>query len=195
MLNGIWAGIMAAAFGYGIFSGKSADVTTAMLSGAGNAVTLTATLLGMMSLWSGLMQIADRAGITRGLARAFRPVLRRLFPRLAPDGAAAQAICMNVAANLMGMGNAATPLGLTAMREMQRELHTGDTASDEMVTFVVMNTACLQLIPSTIAALRRSAGSTAPFDVMPAIWVTSVCAWLAGLSVVFLLRRRRAHTC
>ena len=102
---------------------------------------------------------------------------------------------MNVAANLMGMGNAATPLGLTAMREMQRELHTGDTASDEMVTFVVMNTACLQLIPSTIAALRRSAGSTAPFDVMPAIWVTSVCAWLAGLSVVFLLRRRRAHTC
>ena len=81
MLNGIWAGIMAAAFGYGIFSGKSADVTAAMLSGAGNAVTLTATLLGMMSLWSGLMQIADRAGITRGLARAFRPVLRRLFPR------------------------------------------------------------------------------------------------------------------
>lgn len=195
MLNAVWVGMMAAALGYGMITGRLPAVTAAMLSGAGNAVTLTVTLLGMMSLWGGLMHIAEQAGLMRALARVFRPIFRLLFPRLAPDGAAAQAICMNVAANLMGMGNAATPLGLTAMREMQKELHTGDTASAEMVTFVVMNTACLQLVPSTIAALRRSAGSDAPFDVMPCIWITSVSAWLVGIGVAFLLRCRETSSC
>lgn len=188
MMNAIWAGMMAAALGYGLYSGRADDVTAAMISGAGEAVALTLTLLGIMSLWSGLMRIADQAGIMHGLARAFRPVLRRLFPNIEPDGPAAQAICMNVAANLMGMGNAATPFGLTAMREIKKETHVTDTASNEMITFVVMNTACLQLIPSTIAALRRSAGSLTPFDVMPCIWMTSIGSLAVGLTVAVLLR-------
>ena len=143
---------------------------------------MTATLLGMMSLWSGLMQIADRAGITRGLARAFRPVLRRLFPRLAPDGAAAQAICMNVAANLMGMGNAATPLGLEAMKRLSAENGGRDKASPDMIKFIVMNSAAFHLIPTTVASMRQDHGCASPFDIMPAAWVTSALSLAAGLT-------------
>ncbi len=188
MMNVLWPVLMLAAVICGAATGRMEAVTGALLSGAADAVALALTLLGVMSLWSGLMRVAERAGLTRALARQFAPLLRVLFPGLEPDSAAAQAICMNVAANLLGMGNAATPFGLAAMKELARRSPTPGVASNDMITFVVMNTACLQLLPSTIAALRQAAGSAAPFDITPCVWITSVVSLSVGLLTAWALR-------
>ena len=137
------------------------------------------------------MQVADRAGITRGTAKLFSPLLRVLFPGLKPDGKAATAICMNLSANLLGMGNAATPFGLAAMHALAEERPHHGIATDHMITFVVMNTACFQLIPSTVAALRSNAGSADPFDIMVCTWVASLGTLLCGLSASWALKRRK----
>ncbi len=191
MMNGIWAGMMLAALGYSAFTGCGTEVTAAMFAGAESAVTLTVSLLGTMCLWSGLMQVADRAGITHGVAKLFAPLLRLLFPGLKPDGQAATSICMNLSANLLGMGNAATPFGLAAMHALAEERPHGGVATDHMVTFVVLNTACFQLIPSTVAALRSSAGSTDPFDIMVCTWITSLGALVCGLAASWVLKKRK----
>lgn len=188
MMNGVWVGMILAALLCGICTGRSEALTAAMFSGAAGAVELVLSLLGAMCLWSGVMRVAERAGVTRALARLFSPILRLLFPQVPRNSAAARAICMNISANLLGMGNAATPFGLTAMREMaQLEPGTG-SATDAMITFVVMNTACFQLIPSTIAVLRSNAGSAAPFDIMPCIWITSLSALTCGLVGSWLMQ-------
>jgi spore maturation protein A len=190
MMNVIWAGMMLAALGCSVFTGRGAEVTAAMFAGAESAVTLTLSLLGTMCLWSGLMQIADRAGITRGIAKLFAPLLRMLFPGLPVNGAAAKAICMNLSANLLGMGNAATPFGLEAMHALAAHQPARGAATDHMVTFVVMNTACFQLIPSTVAALRSNAGSADPFDIMLCTWVASLGTLLCGLTAAWAMKRR-----
>ncbi len=200
MMNYVWAGIMLVSIICAMATGRVNEVTTAMFSGAGSAVTLVISLAGAMCLWSGLMKIADRAGLTKKLAKSFSPIMHLLFPGLEPDSDAAKAISMNVSANLLGMGNAATPFGIAAMKELAKRSGNPETATDDMVTFVVMNTASIQLIPTTIAMMRASAGSTTPFDLMPAIWITSVSALFVGIlmtrifngfSNVRLYQRRR----
>lgn len=188
MLNYVWAGIMLVSIVCAMATGRINEISAAMFGGAGEAVTLVIALTGAMCLWSGLMRIADRAGLTKKLARCFSPLLRLLFPSLKPESAAAQAICMNFSANLLGMGNAATPFGLAAMKELAAHSPHSEAASDEMITFVVMNTASIQLIPTTVAMLRAAAGSAAPFELMPAIWITSVASLLAGIVMTRLLR-------
>ena len=155
------------------------------LSGCGEAVSLVITLTGMLCLWSGLMEIARRCRLTEALARLLRPLTRWLFPTVPQGSPAMQAICMNLSANLLGLGNAATPWGLAAMRELQKLNPHKDSASNAMVTFVAMNTASLQLIPTTCAALRQQAGSAAPMEILPAVWLTG----LSSLAVVLLLDR------
>ena len=137
------------------------------------------------------MKIADRGGLTELLARLFSPLLRRLFPEYPADSPAMKAISMNVTANLLGLGNAATPFGLTAMREMQAARGNGerDQASRSMILFVVMNTASIQLIPAMIGSYRAKYGSAAPFDILPAVWITSAGALAAGILAVFLFER------
>lgn len=189
MMNWIWAGMMLGALGCSVITGRGSEVTAAMFAGAEQAVTLVLSLLGAMCLWSGLMRIADRAGITRGLAKLFAPVLRLLFPTVPGDSAAARAICMNMSANLLGMGNAATPFGLAAMKELDGLHPARGTATDPMVTFVVLNTACFQLIPSTVAVLRSAAGSADPFDIMICTWLTSLGTLACGLLAAWALRR------
>ena len=139
----------------------------------------------MLCLWSGLMEIARRCRLTEALARLLHPLTRRLFPTVPQGSPAMQAICMNLSANLLGLGNAATPLGLAAMRELQKLNPHKDSASNAMVTFVAMNTASLQLIPTTCAALRQQAGSAAPMEILPAVWLTG----LSSLAMVLLLDR------
>lgn len=192
MMGYILAGMIAFSIISGAFRGNMDVVSAAALQGGGDAIQLVISLAGMMCLWCGVMQIAERCGLTERLARLFRPVTRRLFPTLAPEGPAMQKICMNLSANLLGLGNAATPLGLAAMQELQKQNLRPDTASDAMLIFVVLNTASLQLIPTTNAFLRLQAGSAAPMEILPGVWIASICSITVGLLAAILpLRRRR----
>lgn len=191
MMGAILTGMMVFSVITAAFQGKMADVSTAALQGCGDAITLVISLAGMMCLWCGIMNIASRCGITEGLARLFRPITRRLFPDVPQNGPAMQSICMNLSANLLGLGNAATPLGLSAMQELQKLNAHPEIASNAMITFVVMNTASLQLIPTTNAYLRLQAGSTAPMEILPAVWITSVCSIVVGLLAARLPMRKK----
>lgn len=192
MMNYIWAGIILVSIFCGMATGRISQVSQAMFTGAQDAVTLVISLLGAMCLWSGIMRIADQGGVTNGLARLFSPLLKKLFPGLPKDSKAARAISMNLSANLLGMGNAATPLGIVAMQELAKSNPSTDTADNRMITFVVMNTASLQLIPSTIAVIRANYGCEAPFDIIPAIIVSSLCALTVGIIMAKLLERRKS---
>ena len=137
-----------------------------------------------MCLWTGIMRIAEEAGLTNGLSKILSPVIKRLFPNYGKNETVREKTSMNIAANMLGMGNAATPFGLSAMDEMQK-LQTGDTPTQEMILFVVMNTASFQLIPSAAVTLRASYGSADPYDVLPHIWLVS----FGGLLVCVLMCR------
>jgi spore maturation protein A len=165
------------------------QLSAAVLNGAGSAVTLVIAMTGMMCAWTGLMKIADGGGITGLLAKAFRPAIRRLFPSCEKDGPAAKAMCMNITANLLGLGNAATPLGIAAMKELKKKNPTR-TADNAMAMFVVINASSLQLIPTFMATLRAQYGAASPFDILPAVWLTSVGALLAGVTTAKLLEGR-----
>ena len=177
MLNGILTALLVFSVVTAAFTGRMEALSAAALSGCGEAVSLVIALTGMLCLWSGLMEIARRCRLTEALAW--------LFPTVPQGSPAMQAICMNLSANLLGLGNAATPLGLAAMRELQKLNPHKDSASNAMVTFVAMNTASLQLIPTTCAVLRQQAGSAAPMEILPAVWLTG----LSSLAVVLLLDR------
>ena len=144
------------------------------------AITFCLTVGGMICLWSGVMEVMRRSGIAAGLSKLLQPVLRRLFPHASRDAQTLDALSMNVSANLLGLGNAATPAGVRAAQAMAREIR-GDAASDELCLLVVLNTASIQLLPVTIAAVRETAGAAVPFDILPAVWVTSLCSVTVGL--------------
>ena len=180
LLNFLWFGLILLAFVSDLLTGMPFSSGMDGLSGARAGLELALTLAGPVCLWSGLSQAMERAGLTEGLCTALRPVLRRLFPHAARDAQALDAVSMNVSANLLGLGNAATPAGVRAAQAMARELR-GDTASDELCLLVVLNTASIQLLPVTIAAVREAAGAAVPFDILPAVWVSSLCSVTAGL--------------
>ena len=155
--------------------------------GAGTAVELSISMAGILCLWSGVMEIMNVCGLSAKLARAFRPLLRRLLPGAARDEETLAAVSANVSANLLGLGNAATPLGIRAARRMARGC--GGVASDELCRLVVLNTASIQLIPATIASLRAAAGCETPFDILPAVWLASLLSVAAGILAARLLAR------
>lgn len=183
-MNWIFAGLLFLSVVFALLTGRTQELTTAALNECSNAVGLCVKLLGITCLWSGIMKIADRSGLAEKISRLLSPLLRRLFPGIPEGSAASKAISMNITANLLGLGNAATPLGLQAMEELQKENHSQDTASNHMVTFLVLNTASLQLIPTTAAALRLSYGSRSPMEILPAVWLTSAAALVMGLLAV-----------
>ncbi len=172
--------MIAGAFVFSLVCGSLPQLSAGILDSAGEAVQLLIAISGMLCMWSGFMRIAKDCGLIEKLSRLFAPILRRLYPDIEPESDAFRYISMNISANLLGLGNAATPLGLNAMREMKR-LSPGDRATDSMVTFVLMNTASIQLIPTTVAALRKSYGSQQPFDILLCVWLTSALALTAGL--------------
>ena len=180
--------MIAASFLYALIDGSLAALSEGMLNASGEAIELLLSISGMLIMWSGFMRIAKDCGLIEKLSRLFAPILRRLYPDVAPDSEAFRCISMNISANLLGLGNAATPLGIRAMRELKRH-SPGDTATDSMVTFVLMNTASIQLIPTTVAALRKSYGSQQPFDILLCVWITSVAALAAGLLSSGIIRR------
>ncbi len=193
MMGWILGGMIAFSVIAGFFSGNMESVSNAAIGGGQEALRLTLSLTGMLMLWSGVMKVAERSGLAAALSKLLSPLTRRLFPRLSPGGAALEKISLNLSANLLGLGNAATPLGLSAMQELDRLNPEKGTATDEMLLFVVLNTASLQLLPATNAALRLAAGSRAPMEILPAVWLSSVLSVTAGLAVAKLGFRRRGE--
>ena len=183
MLNYIWSLLVAGGIVCAVAFGNTQALSNAFIDSAADAIQLLITLAGVICLWSGLIKIAEKSGLNAIAARLFSPLLRPLFPRLRKDGAAFEAISMNITANLLGLGNTATPLGLRAMEELHRLDGCSDTASDEMVVFVVMNTASLQLMPTMLGSLRGSYGSTAPFAILVPVWISSACALTVALII------------
>lgn len=187
MMNYIWGGMIVISLIVSVFTGRVEQTAAAAVSGAADAVNLTVSLLGIMCLWTGISKIGEDGGLIRVIAKALRPVLRLIFPRLDPNSKGFGAIVMNVVANLLGMGNAATPLGINAVTELWEQNGRSRTATDEMCMFVVLNTASLQLIPSTLISLRQSYGSAAPGSVIAPIWICEICALAAGITMAKLL--------
>ncbi|MCI8652811.1 MAG: spore maturation protein A [Angelakisella sp.] len=190
MMSFIIGGMILLSIITGAVGGNMAAVSTAAMNGCGQAVELVISLTGTICLWSGVMGIAEKSGLTDALSRAFRPLNRILFRGLSPDSPAIKAVSMNMAANLLGLGNAATPLGLAAMKELEKVNPVPGTASQAMVTFVVLNTASLQILPTTTSYLRLAAGSKEPMEILPAVWLASAVSICVGVLMTRLLRGR-----
>ena len=181
MLNYLWAGMIIVSFICALSTGRMEELSKAAINGADKAVSLIISMAGVMCLWTGIMKIADRGGLTAIIAKILSPVLARLMPDYEKDSAAMRAVSANITANILGLGNAATPFGLIAMKEMQKGNRLKTQPNNSMVMFVVMNTASIQLIPTTIAALRQSAGSSQPYDILPYIWIVSFLSLAVGI--------------
>lgn len=182
MLGKIFGIICVMAFVFGLLTGNSASLGNAILDGASGALQVTLSLCGMMCLWCGMMRVMSEAGLIRKLSRLLMPFLRVFFPEAARTGEGIEEISANVSANLLGIGNAATPFALKAMEQMQKHNSHPSRASAEQITLAVLNTASVTLIPANLLALRRAAGSSRPYAVMLPIWITSIlCASMALL--------------
>ena len=181
----VWAGMVILSLAFGLATGSLDAVAAAAMDGAASAVELSLSMAGVLCLWSGVMEVMKVCGLSDALARAFRPVLRRLLPQASRDSETLAAVSANVSANLLGLGNAATPLGIRAARRMARGC--GGIASDELCLLVVLNTASIPLLPATIASVRSAAGAAAPFDILPSVWLSSALSVAAGLTAAKLL--------
>jgi len=183
----VWSGMVVLSLLFGIATGRLDQVANAALEGANSAIELSLSMAGIMCLWSGVMEVLNVCGLSAGLARLFRPLLRRLMPESAKDEETLAAVSANVSANLLGLGNAATPLGIRAARRMARGC--GGVASNDLCRLVVLNTASIQLLPATVASVRAAAGCATPFDILPAVWLASVLSVAAGLTASWLFSR------
>lgn len=176
MLNLIWPIFIIVSCIYGIFAGKVNEMNTAVFTSAADAVQLAITFFGTICLWSGIMQIASKTSLMTKLTQLLRPIISFLFPEVNPEKEEYKQISMNIVANLLGLGNAATPIGLKAMKELQKSNSKKDTLSNSMIMFIVINTASIQLIPTTVIAIRDSLGSSNPTEVIVPIWIVSICS-------------------
>ncbi|MCC8063732.1 MAG: spore maturation protein A [Clostridiales bacterium] len=182
----LWTAMIAVSLLCGGATGSLGAVSAAAAEGAQAAVELCLSMAGMLCLWMGVMEVMRRCGMLEELQRLLRPVLGRIFPEVREDRETMALISANVSANLLGLGNAATPLGIQAAQRMARS--SPGVASDSLCLFVVCNTASIQLIPTTIAAVRSAAGCETPFDILPCVWLTSLAALWAGIGAAKLCR-------
>ena len=187
LMSYLWLGIAAVSVLYGAYAGTLNAVAAAVTEGAQSAVTLCIGIAGAVALWSAVMEVMAQSGLLAALARLLRPLLRRIYPESFRDRECAEALSVNFTANLLGLGNAATPAGLRAAARMAQR--TPGIAGNELCRLVVMNTASVQLIPATVAAVRASLGAAAPFDILPCVWITSLCSVSAGLLTARVLER------
>ncbi len=183
----VWTGMVTVSVVYGLLSGTIGAVGSAAMEGAGAAVELCLNMAGVMCLWNGIMAVMKACGLTEGLNRVFRPILGRLLPKASRDPETLSALSGNMSANLLGLGNAATPLGIRAARRMATGC--GGNASDELCLLVVMNTASIQLLPTTVAGVRAALGAQAPFDILPAVWLASLLSVAAGIAAAKIFAR------
>ena len=188
MLNYIWLALVLLAVVIGGVTGHLREVTDGAFDGARTAVTIALGLIGIMALWLGIMRLAERAGLIQKLARGLRPVMRRLFPGVPDDHPAMGSMLMNMAANMLGLGNAATPLGLRAMGDLETLNPHPGTATNAMCTFLAINTSSVQLIPTTAIAILVAAGSTKPTAIVGTALLATLCAATVAVTSVKLLR-------
>ena len=189
MLNYIWFGLMAVALIVAIFTGNAAAVTKASVDSAKTAVEISLGLIGIMTLWLGIMRVAEQAGLITMLSRALRPFSRLLFPEVPPEHPAIGAMIMNIAANMLGLSNAATPLGIKAMEELQELNPEKETASNAMVTFMALNTSGIQFIPATIIGVLAAAGSKSPTVIIPTTILATFSGAIAAVTTAKILQR------
>ena len=188
MLGRVFGVMVVVSLAFGVATGAGEAMGAAVLEGADAAVRLTLTLGGAMCLWCGVMRVLETAGAVRWLARLLRRPLAFFFPDTAGSGEGMEEICANLAANLLGVGNAATPMALRALGKMQKHNPTPAVATGDMITLTVLNTCSVSLIPSTLLALRHKAGATDPFDVLLPIWLCSAACALLSLLITRVVR-------
>lgn len=177
VMSWIWTGFLAVSIFCSILTGSGSALAAAVLQGAQAGAELTVAIAGSLCLWSGVGKLMEQAGITDRLSQMLQPALHRLFPTTKTDASLSRDLSANICANFLGLGNAATPMGISAAKKLKHGSH----ATDELCRLIVLNTASIQLIPSNVAALRSTLGCTTPFDILPAVWITSLCS--AGLGV------------
>ena len=182
VMSWIWTGILAVSIACSIWNGYSHALAASVLQGTQAGVTLAVSIAGSLCLWAGVGKLMDTVGITDRLAKVLHPVLQRLFPGTTADPELRRSVSGNICANFLGPDNAATPMGIRAAKAMALS----DTATDELCRLVVLNTASIQLIPANVAAVRSALGCSSPFDILPAVWLTSLCSAGLGLAAAWL---------
>jgi len=188
MLNYIWVGMIMIGVVWGLITGKMEQVTDAVISSSEEGVNLAIVLTGVMCLWSGLMKIAQKSGLVNAITKASKDVFAGLFTKIPENHPAIGAIVLSFTANFLGLGNAATPLGIKAMESLQTLNDKKDTATDDMILFMVINASCIQLIPTTIIALRDAAGSDSPASILPHVWISSLVSTITAILFFFIFR-------
>ena len=188
VMSWIFTGIVAISLVAAILLGRGSELAAAIPQGAQAGITLAISLAGSICLWTGVGKLMERTGVTGLLSKLLKPLLQRVFPSSRKDPHLASCLSANICANFLGLGNAATPMGIQAAQHLasKRQDH---VASNELCRLIVLNTASIQLIPATVAAVRVSLGCTTPFDILPAVWITSVCSAGLGLVAACILGR------
>lgn len=186
VMSWIFTGLLALSIVCAIYLGNGNALSAAVVSGAQGGITLALSIAGALCLWTGVGKLMERIGVTAMLARLLRPLLHWLFPSARTDLALASSLSANICANFLGLGNAATPMGIQAARRMVRPSSPG-VATNELCRLIVLNTASIQLIPSNVAAIRASLGCATPFDILPAVWVTSLLSAGVGVTAAFIM--------
>ena len=181
MLNKIWPFFIIVALAFAIYTGNISNVNTAIFSSAEQTVSLCITLLGTMCLWNGIMNIAVKTSLISKLTKFMKPFINFLFPDLKTDEKISEQVSMNIIANILGLGNASTPLGLKAISSMQEKNTNKKTLTNSMAMFILVNTASLQIIPTTVIAIRSSLGSAEPSKIILAVWVATIAAFVTAI--------------
>ena len=192
IMSWIWTGLVAISLIAAIVLGNGSALASAVPQGAQAGMTLAISLAGSICLWTGVGRLMEHAGITKLLAKLLKPLLVKLFPSTKRDAKLAGFLSANICANFLGLGNAATPMGIQAAQRLAGYTEKG-IAGDELCRLVVLNTASIQLIPATVAAVRVSFGCSTPFDILPAVWVTSLCSAGSGVAAAWLLGKLWRH--
>lgn len=187
MLNSIWPFFIIISFIFAIFTGNMSNLNNSIFTSCTDAVQLTIQLFGTMCLWNGLMKIVQETSLMRKLTKFIEPLMKILFPKMRREDKEYKEITINIIANLLGIGNAATPLGLKAMKSMQEENPQKDRLTDSMAMFIVINTASIQIIPTTVIAIRNSLGSENPTAIVFPVWIATICAAICGIIAVKIL--------
>ena len=187
-MSWIWTGILAVSFVCAMALGRLSQLTAAVMEGAQAGITLSIAMAGSICLWSGVGKLLEKSGISRRISRLLRPLLARIFPATESDPVLAGYLSANICANLLGLGNAATPMGIAAAKRL-RDPARPDFATDQLCRLIVLNTASIQLIPTNVAAVRLSLGCASPFDILPAVWITSAASAGLGLAAAAVLGR------
>lgn len=191
MLNILWPLFIIISFLYAIIAGNVESINQSIFDSAKSAVELCIMLLGTLCLWNGIMEIAIKTSLMKKMTKLLRPLVLFLFPEQKNNQKVQEEISLNMIANILGLGNAATPIGLKAMKSMQEENKKKDTLSNSMVMFIVINTASLQIIPTTVIAIRNSLGSKNPTNIIFPVWIATIIAAITGVTITKILLKRK----